>query len=106
VFSYSVLKGVSPLNTGTWATPKVGNIASVIVIENPLAMPSTTAYQWQRCKNDVLLGLVCNDVAGRTTLSYGIIANGDKTFMLRVKLTGTNADGSTTVFSDLSGAVA
>lgn len=54
--------------------------------------PMTFAYQWRRCD---AAGANCSDIAGATAASY-LLAAADAGSTIRVVVTATNADGSTT----------
>jgi hypothetical protein len=61
----------------------------------------TFTYQWQRCS---ALGTGCAGIAGATTDRY-TVTTADLGFTLRVRLTAHNAQGSTTVFTDVTAVV-
>ena len=63
--------------------------------------PIVHAYQWQRCNAE---GEACADIAGTSERSYALRA-ADVGSTVRVKLTATNAVGSSTTYSGPSGAV-
>ena len=91
---------------GNFTTPQVKLIGSTTVLAvpvvQPLAMPAAapTTYQWQRCNT---LG-ICSDIAGKTASTYTVVT-ADKTNTIRVKVTATNAEGTTVAFSANSGVV-
>ncbi len=64
--------------TGTWS----GN-------------PSSYAYQWRRCDVN---GANCADIGGATGTTY-LVAGGDVGSRIRIDVTATNANGSTTAAS-------
>lgn len=68
--------------------------------------PITFAYQWVRCGTDGGLpdGSNCASISGATKNIYTLISN-DVGFRIRVRVTGTNATGSTTVASNPTGLV-
>jgi len=60
------------------------------------------AYQWQRCNAS---GVACADIPGATTFSQ-TLAPADVGATLRVRVTATNAAGSTTATSAATGVIA
>ncbi|HEY4347651.1 MAG TPA: hypothetical protein VGM80_08670 [Gaiellaceae bacterium] len=60
--------------------------------------PTGFAYQWQQCD---ATGAGCNAISGATSKSY-TVATGDVDHALRVAVTATNADGSSTATSQPS----
>ena len=65
------------------------------------AAPIAYAYQWQRCDAAAVL---CVDLVGATSATYGVAA-GDVGATLRVRVTATNAGGSTSAVSAPSAGV-
>ena len=67
---------------------------------------STYAYQWVRCEEDGGLpdGSNCAVVSGATSPNYTLVA-ADVGKRMRIRVTATNADGSTTVASNATLAV-
>jgi len=63
--------------------------------------PTSYAYQWQRCATD---GTACGDITGATKQTY-TLASGDVHHTIRVQVTATNADGSTSAKSDATDVV-
>jgi hypothetical protein len=63
--------------------------------------PTSFAYQWVRCPRSGGLptGADCATIGGATTTSY-VVSAGDVDRRLRVRVTASNADGSTTVASN------
>jgi hypothetical protein len=57
--------------------------------------PTSFAYQWQRCDAG---GANCADISGAKSKTYDVVA-GDAEKTLRVVVTATNADGSTSANS-------
>jgi hypothetical protein len=57
--------------------------------------PTSFAYQWQQCDSS---GANCNAIGGATSKSYKV-ATGDVDHTLKVAVTATNSDGSTTAMS-------
>jgi parallel beta-helix repeat protein len=55
------------------------------------AQPMTFAYQWRRCDVN---GNSCADIAGATSLTYGL-GSADTGGRIHIRVTATNADGST-----------
>jgi hypothetical protein len=64
-------------------------------------VPTSYAYQWQRCDTD---GTDCDDIAGATSQTYTPVA-ADVTHTLTVTVTGSNTDGKNSAVSDPSGIV-
>lgn len=62
----------------------------------------TYTYQWQRCEAN---GTGCADIAGATATTY-VVQAADVGKRLRSRVTATNASGSATAFSALTGEVA
>jgi hypothetical protein len=67
---------------------------------------STYGYQWVRCDSDGGLpdGSNCTVVSGATNPTYTLVA-ADAGKRMRIRVTATNADGSTTVASNATDAV-
>jgi hypothetical protein len=63
--------------------------------------PDRFGYQWQRCATD---GTGCADVTGATGKTYGV-RSADVRKRLRVVVTATNAAGSGTADSELTGVI-
>ena len=63
--------------------------------------PITFAYQWQRCNSG---GSSCSSISGETGTSR-LIDSGDVGSTLRVKVTATNASGSTSATSNATAVV-
>jgi hypothetical protein len=63
--------------------------------------PTSYAYQWQRCTSG---GTGCANIAGATSKAYTLAA-ADVDHRMRVLVTATNADGSTSAPSSPSGIV-
>jgi hypothetical protein len=63
--------------------------------------PTSFAYQWQRCAED---GSGCTNISGATSKGY-TVASADVDHALRVVVTATNADGSTSASSGVSGLI-
>ncbi len=63
--------------------------------------PTSFSYQWVRCPADGGPGdgSTCAAISGATTLAY-VPGNGDVGSTLRIRVTATNADGSTTAASN------
>jgi hypothetical protein len=59
------------------------------------------AYQWRRCDKT---GGACTDIAGATAKTY-TAATADLNYTLRVRVTATNATGSSSATSDKTGIV-
>ena len=57
--------------------------------------PASFAYQWQQCDSS---GAGCNAISGATSKNY-VVASGDVDKTLRVQVTATNPDGSTSATS-------
>jgi hypothetical protein len=57
--------------------------------------PTRYAYQWRRCRAD---GAGCSNIGGQTNTTYQVRA-ADVNNTLRVRVTATNSDGSTTAVS-------
>jgi hypothetical protein len=68
--------------------------------------PTSFAYQWMRCPSTggAADASDCAAIGGATTSTY-ILAAGDVGSRLRVRVTATNADGSTTVASNATALV-
>ena len=68
--------------------------------------PTSFAYQWVRCPRDGGLptGANCAAIGGATTSSY-VVANADVGQRLRVRVTATNLDGSSTAASNATARV-
>jgi hypothetical protein len=64
-------------------------------------LPMTFAYQWQRCDAN---GLNCGDLAGATARTYDVQTS-DVGRRLRVRVTATNATGSSSATSQPTAAV-
>ena len=58
--------------------------------------PASFSYQWQQCDAS---GAACNPISGATSKTYHV-ASGDVDHMLKVAVTATNTDGSSTATSD------
>jgi hypothetical protein len=63
--------------------------------------PTSFSYQWQQCDST---GSNCNPISGANSKSYKV-ATGDVDHALKVAVTATNADGSSTATSAASDAV-
>src|SRR5260221_3929309 len=63
--------------------------------------PITFAYQWQRCNSS---GTNCNSISGETGTNR-LVDSGDVGSTLRVKVTATNASGSTRATSNATARV-
>jgi hypothetical protein len=63
--------------------------------------PITFTYQWRRC-NDA--GANCDDVGGATRQTY-VLGSGDVGRRIRVRVTATNADGSSNALSNATAEV-
>ena len=66
-----------------------------------LDLPTSYAYQWQRCDSS---GVNCIAISSATSTTYGLPA-GDGGVTLRVAVTASNSSGSTTVSSDATSVV-
>lgn len=68
--------------------------------------PTSFAYQWVRCPRDGGLptGANCAAIGGATTSRY-VVANADVGLRLRVRVTATNLDGSSTAASNATARV-
>jgi hypothetical protein len=68
--------------------------------------PTSFAYQWVRCPRDGGLptGANCAAIGGASTSSY-VVANADVGHRLRVRVTATNLDGSSTAASNATARV-
>lgn len=68
--------------------------------------PTSFAYQWVRCPRDGGLptGANCAAIGGATTSSY-VVANADVDRRLRVRVTASNLDGSSTAASNATARV-
>lgn len=68
--------------------------------------PTSFAYQWVRCPRDGGRsdGSNCAAIGGASTSSY-VVATADVDFRLRVRVTASNADGSTTAASNATSLV-
>ncbi len=83
--------------TGDITLPQSGDkLTAKTWLFNPAA--TSTTFQWLRCDSN---GAACHPIAGATGLTY-TLTDDDVTLRLRVQVTGTNANGSTTL--DPSGA--
>jgi hypothetical protein len=90
-------------NGATFAVPKAFMVLTAVpIVSPPLPNQPTPSVQWQRCTN--ASPSMCNDIPGKTSFVY-VVANADKTFTLRVKLTATNTYGTTIAYSQNSGVV-
>jgi hypothetical protein len=76
------------------------NVGEVLVTTANFTTPQadSVAYQWQRCS---AAGTSCVDLFGQTSAVY-TVADADLGSTLRVKATGTNINGSTTLTSPLT----
>jgi hypothetical protein len=63
--------------------------------------PTSFTYQWQQCDGS---GASCNPISGATSRSY-TAASGDVDHTLRVVVTASNADGSSSATSQATGAI-
>jgi hypothetical protein len=63
-----------------------------------LGGPTTFAYKWQRCAAD---GTGCANISGANAKAY-MLTSADVDHTVRVRVAATNADGSTTAFSNPS----
>ena len=68
--------------------------------------PTSFAFQWVRCPRDGGLptGANCAAIGGATTSSY-VVANADVDLRLRVRVTASNLDGSSTAASNATARV-
>jgi hypothetical protein len=86
-----------PVNTSPptiTGTPRVGE---TLTAQNGTweGNPTAFTYQWQRCDAN---GANCANIAGATQRTYTVV-NADAGETLRVRVTATNAEGSSTVAS-------
>jgi hypothetical protein len=100
----AAVRSVAPVNTAPPAisgTPTVGQTltASDGTWSNA---PTSFAYQWLRCNGG---GNSCASVANGTQKTYTLVG-ADAGRTMRVRVTATNADGSTSAQSDQTAAVA
>src|SRR5258705_6332074 len=104
VGSAQAMRSAAPVNTVPPAisgTPTVGQglTASDGTWSNT---PTSFAYQWLRCNGG---GNSCASVANGTLKTYTLVG-ADAGRTMRVRVTATNADGSTSAQSDQTAAVA
>jgi uncharacterized protein YdaL len=97
--------GTRPVNT---ALPVISGIARVgrtltATAGSWTATPPVTqiAYRWQRCS---ATGTSCSNVAGATSATY-LVKSADRNRTLRVRVTATNAVGSTVATSNRTAVV-
>ena len=97
-----------PSNT---VEPRISGTASVGSTLNATSgswtsSPTSFAYQWVRCPRSggQANGADCAAIGGATTSSY-VVAAGDVDRRLRVRVTASNADGSTTVASNATAVI-
>ncbi|GIU96055.1 MAG: hypothetical protein KatS3mg012_2512 [Gaiellaceae bacterium] len=104
-----VTETAGPVNRGEPAisgTPAVGQRLQATQGSWEGAQPITFTYQWVRCGADGGLpdGSNCAFIPGATGTSY-VLTQQDVGFRLRVRVTATNASGSTTVASNATEAI-
>src|SRR3954447_10796149 len=63
--------------------------------------PTSFTYRWRRCATD---GTACGDITGATSKTYALTSS-DVHHTLRVVVTATNADGSTSARSAPTGVI-
>jgi alpha-tubulin suppressor-like RCC1 family protein len=63
--------------------------------------PTSYSYQWRQCDST---GANCTDISGATTVNY-VATPSDVSHTLRLVVTATNSDGSTSATSDKTGVV-
>jgi hypothetical protein len=99
----------APSNTTQPAISGTATVASTLTATQGswTGDPTSFAYQWVRCPSDGgdPTGSNCAVVGGATTQAY-IVSSADVGFRLRVRVTATNADGSTTAASNATALIA
>jgi hypothetical protein len=91
---------VSRSAPGISGTPKVGQ--ALTASNGTWSGASRFAYQWQRCDET---GGACVDIAGATTQTYTLQA-ADSAHRIRVRVTASNARGSSSAMSNATDLVA
>ncbi|MDH5280078.1 MAG: hypothetical protein OEW52_02880 [Thermoleophilia bacterium] len=87
-------------------TPNVGQRLTATTGTWTGTPPISFSYQWVRCGSDggAADGSNCNNITGATGTSY-VLVSADTGWRIRVRVTGTNAVGSTTWASNATAAV-
>ena len=106
-FNQTSSPGISVLAPGVTTSPQVGDTmratdgwSPILGTRDEWFNPAATSYAWQwlRCDGS---GADCNEIPGATARTY-TLTPADGTRDLRVRLTGTNAAGSTQLTSGSS----
>jgi hypothetical protein len=104
----SALTQAAPNNTAEPRITGSTTVGSTLTASqgNWTGSPTSFAYQWVRCPRDGGLptGANCAAIGGASTSSY-VVASADVDHRLRVRVTASNADGSTTVASNATARV-
>jgi uncharacterized protein YukE len=96
--------GTGPANTQAPSITGSLTAGSTVTADNGNwtgTAPITYAYQWQTCDAN---GNGCKDISGETKQTY-VVQKGDTGNTLRVRVTATNASGSTAATSGQSGQI-
>jgi len=97
VMSAQATQTVAPVNTAPPTISGTTTVGQTLTASDGtwLSSPTSFAYQWLRCKRD---GNGCADVANGTQKAYTLVG-ADAGHTMRVRVTATNADGSSSAQS-------
>ncbi len=99
---------VAPSNTSEPTVSGTATVGSTLTATQGAwsGSPTSFSFQWVRCPTDGgnAAGSNCAVIGGATTQAY-IVSSADVGFRLRVRVTASNADGSTTAASNATATV-
>ena len=96
--------GIAPGNTATPTISGALTVGSTLTAANGTwsNSPLSYGYQWERCNS---AGAECSPITGATNASY-VLGSGNAGHKLRVEVSATNMNATTTVASGASGEIA
>jgi hypothetical protein len=98
----SIASAAAPVNSTAPAVTGTAKVGSTLTVSNGTwsNSPSSYTYQWQRCSS----ATACTDISNAVGQTY-VVRNADGGNRLRADVTASNADGQSTVHSNMTSAV-